>query len=49
VNNKRINYNELKIKITDELDNPILDFKGNSKKIKSCLEAIDLKYNGRKK
>jgi hypothetical protein len=47
--NKRINFNELKIKITDAEDKPILDFTGNSNKIKSCLEAINLKYNGRKK
>jgi hypothetical protein len=44
---RTVNYNLLRIKITDEFDKPIIDIKGNSRKIKDALNLIDLKYNGR--
>jgi hypothetical protein len=38
----------LRIKVTDEFDQSIIDIKGKPKKIKQALQALDLKFNGGK-
>jgi hypothetical protein len=39
-----VNFEELKIIIKDEFDNPIVDIKGKPKKIKEVLKLIDKKF-----